>query len=790
MQTEDMDDWRWWRQVLVRGSGFPANGVLRLGNEGLARKADCLVNADRGSEVWRAFREEFSEAAVDLTIELQSIASQDDFLRAVTWQNHRLMDQSIRPFLRWDPAKDTRRREHRRREELIAKYWQRYCVKNDTIGFFGPSGWGKLGDCERTRFAPGERMLRSSEVFFEAWAIDRLAEAIEEIPRMREWLMPRRLSFIKLDGNALVEPVGRRVMLSPEYVDVLRSCDGTTRTHDIAIRADLDLPAVLEILQVLQGRHWISWKLELPVSPWPERDLRRFLDGVGDEKARHQALEWLDSLEAARDRVRDSTSAGTLADALTSMDELFERITGAASTRNEGRTYGARTLVYLDSSRDIDIVLGDDLVAATRPLRLLSRAARWYCSRLGEEARDTLRDVYRRAVAQHGQPVELPTIWFASLRALYLSIEASMMQIDQEFTKKWAAIIPVAEDTREVCYRYDDLLPLVDEAFAAPGPGWAEARYFCPDVMVSAADLNALHNGDFTVVLGEAHMAINTMRANCLVTQHPDKADLISSVDEDFPEPRLLLVLPKESPPGLTVRDHSALIRNLDILVECIQHTVAADRPGLVLSRDVEVVETEGTVMARLPGGEVFDFLDMFAEMLTRMVINRLQLFADRPHTPRVKIDNVVVHRESWRFNPADLVFAAEKDEVARFVRTREWAAALGIPRYVFVKSNAELKPIYVDFSSPIYVNVLAKLVRRTNAAEGLPDKTITVVEMLPSHDDLWLADHEGNRYTSELRFTWVDDRRLEATPPDSYGNFGLDNQFTREPGRQEVAHG
>src|SRR5262249_54126912 len=146
----------------------------------------------------------------------------------------------------------------------------------------------------------------------------------------------------------------------------------TTRTHDIAIRANLDLPVVLEILQVLQRRHWISWKLELPISPWPERDLRRFLDGVGDEKARHQALEWLDSLEVARDQVRDSVSADTLADALTSMDELFGRITGAASIRNEGLTYGGRTLLYHDSSRDIDIVLGDDLIAAMRPLRLLS----------------------------------------------------------------------------------------------------------------------------------------------------------------------------------------------------------------------------------------------------------------------------------------------------------------------------------------------------------------------------------------------------------------------------------
>jgi hypothetical protein len=786
MHTEEMGDWRWWRPVLVRGSGFPANGVLRLANEGLARKADSLVNADRGSDVWRAFCEEFYGATVDLTIELQSIASQDDFLRAVTWQNHRLLDSAIRPFLRWDPAKDKRNFRHRQRAELIATYWQRYCVKNDTIGFFGPSGWGRLGHGVRTRFAPGQRMLRSSEVFFEAWAIDRLAEATEEIPRIREWLMPRRLSFIKLDGDELVEAGGRRVMLSPEYVGVLRSCDGVTRTHDIAIRANLELPVVLEILQVLQRRHWISWKLELPVSPWPERDLRRFLDGVGDEKARLQALDWLDSLESARDRVRDSTSAGRLGDALTSMDGLFERVTGAAPTRNAGRTFGGRTLVYHDSSRDIDIVLGDDLVAAARPLRLLSRAARWYCWRLGEEARDTLRDVHRKAVAKHGRPVDLPMIWFASLRALYLSIEASMRQIDQEFTKKWAGIIPVPADTREVCYHYDDLLPLVDEAFAAPGPGWTGARYFSPDVMVSATDLNALHNGDFSLVLGEVHMAINTMGSNCFVTQHPDQADLVSSLDEDFPEPRLLMVLPRESPPGLTVRFHPALVRDRDILVETTHHTVPADRPGLVLSRDVELVETEGTVMARLPGGEVFDFLDIFAEMLTSMVVNRFQLlFADQAHMPRVKIDDLVISRESWRFNPADLDFAAEKDEVARFVRTREWTAELGIPRYVFVKSDAE-KPVYVDFTSPIYVNVLAKMIRRANAAEQLPDKAITVVEMLPGHNDLWLADHEGNRYTSEFRFTWVDDRRLEATSPLETGI--LDSLSL--PGGQEAAHG
>src|SRR5215472_6180304 len=355
-----MDDWRWWRHVLVRGSGFPAHGVLRLANEGLARKADSLINVDLGSEVWRAFRKEFCDATVRLATELQSIASQDDFLRAVTWQNHRIVDTAIRPFLRWDAARDERNYRQRQREELIASYWQRYCVKNDTIGFFGPSGWGKLDDCSRTRFAPGERVLRSSETFFEAWAIDRLAGVIEEIPHMHEWLMPRRLSFIKLDGNDVIERAGHRETLSPDHAGVLRLCDGTTRAHDIAIHANLDLPVVLEILENLQTRHRISWNLELPVSPWPERDLRRFLDGVGDDKARRQAVEWLDSLEAARDQLRESSSADTLAAALTSMDELFERITGGASTRNEGRTSAGRTLAYQDAARDIDIVIGAD----------------------------------------------------------------------------------------------------------------------------------------------------------------------------------------------------------------------------------------------------------------------------------------------------------------------------------------------------------------------------------------------------------------------------------------------
>jgi hypothetical protein len=759
MRTEDMDDWRWWRQVLVRGAGFPAEGVLLLADEELGNRADAVAGEAEDSQRWQDFRAEFGRMSTVFSTRLQSIAARDDFLKALTWQNHRLIDGAIRPFLRWNPVLDRRHSKHRQREELVANYWQRYCVKNDTIGFFGPSGWGVLHDEDTTRFRAGERLLRGSGVFFESWAIDRLARAIEELPFMNTWLMPRRPSYVRMDGDEVVPPAGPSVRLSAEQARVLSACDGMTQARDVAIGVGMDLEAVLTILDTFRRRRWIVWKLELPIGPWPERDLRAFLARVSDDELRHQALSWLESLEAAREVVCQSGSAAELADALTALDALFSEITGGGSTRNEGRTYGGRTLVYHDSSRDLDIAIGRDLLAAARPLALLGHSARWFCWRLGQVVRDSLRDVHAKAVAKHGGPVDLCTVWFQALAPLHRAAESALKIIENEFAEKWAAIVSIPDGSRTVAHSYEELLPRVSEAFAAPGPGWTGARYFCPDLMVSATNLNALRDGQFELVLGEVHMAINTLRSSCFVTQHSDETELLSSVDEDFPQARLLPVLPKESLPRLSVRTGPALIRDRDLMVELYCHTVAASRPTLVLSRDVQVYETGGQVMVQLPGGETFELIDVFAEMLLPMVMDRFQLFADRQHLPRVSIEKLIIARETWRFVPAELGFSTVTDEATRFAHTRSWAAQHGMPRHVFVKSKAPEKPVYVDFASPVYINALAKMIRRTNANEHLADKTITFVEMLPPPSDLWLTDHEGNRYTSELRFTWVDDR-------------------------------
>ena len=78
------------------------------------------------------------------------------------------------------------------------------------------------------------------------------------------------------------------------------------------------------------------------------------------------------------------------------------------------------------------------------------------------------------------------------------------------------------------------------------------------------------------------------------------------------------------------------------------------------------------------------------------------------------------------------------------------------LPRYVFAKAHVEDKPLYVDFDSPVYVELFIKVVRRVLASDR-PNEQIAISEMLPTPDQVWLSDFSGEKYTSELRIVAVD---------------------------------
>jgi hypothetical protein len=147
--------------------------------------------------------------------------------------------------------------------------------------------------------------------------------------------------------------------------------------------------------------------------------------------------------------------------------------------------------------------------------------------------------------------------------------------------------------------------------------------------------------------------------------------------------------------------------------------------------------------------------MEAFGDALSGLVVNSFKLLPPRPHTPRVTFDQLVVSREAWSFTASTLRFAWEKNEASVFFGARRWARVHGFPRFVFVKVQIERKPFYVDFDSPIYVNILARMIRR--AAQSSPEAQIRIVEMLPDVNQTWLLDSEGHHYTSEIRMVALD---------------------------------
>ena len=132
-------DWRMWRDIALRSTGFPADQVLSLGDPALAAAADAAAaNPDR----LEAYRAEYRAAGPRLSAAIQTVARIPRFREAVAWQNPKLVSQCLDKAAAGEP-RNVRGRNH---ELAIAGYLQRYCLKNDTIGFFGPVGWSRWAD--------------------------------------------------------------------------------------------------------------------------------------------------------------------------------------------------------------------------------------------------------------------------------------------------------------------------------------------------------------------------------------------------------------------------------------------------------------------------------------------------------------------------------------------------------------------------------------------------------------------------------------------------------------------
>jgi hypothetical protein len=762
-----------WNESKTRESLLRALRRLKSGKLPQAPTSDAEVenaiesfrtaSKEAESARWN-FQFAYEEGVAKVSESIRGIVSAERFREAMIWQNRRAFNRVAESLSRTASRNSIQRRD----EELVASYIQRYCVKNDTIGFFGPVGWATLVcEGEAIKALPGPDLIEARTVSLEAWGVQALAEKIAAHKEVLAWASPTRVPYVRVEGNALRLPLARPTMLTMKQASVLKACDGNRLAREIAasLRSDPSLAfkgddEVYKVLDALHARGLIIWNFNLPLMTNSDRYLRRLLERIEPEHLREPALASLATFEQKRDAVaRAAGRPEQLNLALADLEETFTQLTSVASTRAHGQTYAARTLVYEDCRRGIDVEIGPDVLASLGPpLSLLLLSARWVSHKIAEIYAKALDQVYDGMAREAGSPVVDAASFWLTVQPLVFSQtgERPVDELEPLLQDCWARVLSLPHGQRRVHYTTESLRQRAHEIFNAPQPGWTAARQHSPDLMIAAASAEAIRRGDYLLTIGELHLAVNTLGAASFMSQHSAPDDLRRGLEFDFPEPRILPVV-SSSWPRATVRTSMALISPKDLLINFAHDSIAPDTCKALSIADLVVDRgPEGLVMRTRDGEIRFNALEAIGEALSTLAVNAMKILPPARHNPRITIDRLVICRESWSFQASDLEFAEEKDQARRFFAARRWAASHGLPRFTFVKVPSEIKPFYLDFDSPIYVDIFAKVVRQL-AGDSAIQKPVTLSEMLPAPDQLWLPDAEGRLYTCEFRMVAID---------------------------------
>jgi hypothetical protein len=278
--------------------------------------------------------------------------------------------------------------------------------------------------------------------------------------------------------------------------------------------------------------------------------------------------------------------------------------------------------------------------------------------------------------------------------------------------------------------------------------------------MIAAASPAEVERGNFLLVLGEIHLATNTLDGRLWVEQHPDPARLIAAEQADRGPRRVVPIRAKDHPDMNSRLSPPSAVLGPGQLYWSSAITDSFDPPesDTVLPGAAMTVTRCGAdlVVRVMPSGTELDFFEVIGDEMVGVVVNAFQPAAPAAHRPRITIDKFVLSREQWVFQVTESAWAFAKDEKERYYLARRWRQDHGLPERVFYRVPVELKPAAADFRSIVLVNLLAKHIRQTHAAGH---SEFTVTEMLPDLGQLWLTDRHGQRYSSELRIIAYDSR-------------------------------
>lgn len=472
---------------------------------------------------------------------------------------------------------------------------------------------------------------------------------------------------------------------------------------------------------LIAGRevHFESWCLAalhtqavVPLNRRPEIELREQLVALGDERG----LRALDSLEDARAKVAGATGRRELLAALDAFDETLEELTAAPPMQGNEAAEGGRTPLYLDCMRDVDVELGPAVVAELAgSLPVLFEASRWWCGRVFAHAQEILADAVGNGPLEPQFERAFDALW--ELPRL-LAAERTELQ------DRGSALVAAGDDST--------IAARAQAVFADHGPAWPLSVFQSADVQIAAADLAAIERGDFLAVVGDFHPG-NPLTQSLFSTRFPDPDRFRTLWHADLGRPVLAPILRRNPSVRITSRNIPDAYTPGDIHVGGPGITPVHVGHGAVPIAELAV---SGSGVVHADGSFLAPLTDLFFLPMFITALKTFEPFAEIG--PRLTVGRTVLRRATWRIRADEL-------------------DAHRLPRRVFCLADGEAKPVYVDFQSPVLTRNLQRILARSSAADH--DATARFSEMLPEPDQCWL-EHEGDRYTSELRIVAVDGTR------------------------------
>ncbi|HMM74800.1 MAG TPA: lantibiotic dehydratase [Gammaproteobacteria bacterium] len=685
------------------------------------------------------YRAAYARADLAFTAVASELAADVDFRAAVAWQNETALAQLTRHFASAQtPRDDGTSRQYRR---LVASYLQRYCAKNEQIGFFGPCGWG-LVDGARASLLAAPAPVRRLQVYFEYWAIDALADRVARLAPAT--LAPRLSPDVRLDARGLVLP-DAVLPLDAAQREFLAALDGSLSVAALieshAGRAGTglgDAAAMHALLARLAETGVIDWRLPLPVTPEVSCAFDACVaraSGIEDFAAAWRAL------DAERAALEDAPRAETPA-RIARFNACFEALAGIGARRLAGRAYAGRTPLYADAVREMELVLPDAVFTALAPALVpLLASAQWYTQQLLTQYLAYVTGVWRDVAG--GAEISLAALW----QVLQADTETALAigaDVVEQLQERWRSVLDVDEELKRQEFDVETVAARAREAFALAAAPWAGARFQAPDLLIAAADLDAVERGEWQAVLGEIHPCTNLMIQTVTGKLCPVREAALAATARVQTEPELLPAIAREARGQRTAY---SLELDHDYTIEYGANRAARRDARVLRIADLLVRDAGGgPVLALRDGSRCWPLAQFFGPQLRSIGISRFKPFTVDAHLPRLTLGRLVLQRESWCVPRAALAFVSLRDRAERWLALRDWAQTLGLPRHCFYRVPGELKPWYLDLASPVYCDLFADVARR------LDDGALTIGEMLPGPDQCWLRDGRGRRYTAELR--------------------------------------